>query len=382
MEFETDSKFKGPSYGTCSCKMYEACSVEESSSQPLLFVWLQAYTEREALESGLAQMRLRLRCRTFFLIAKTPTGANGKEYLWACACTNKQNRDCIGFINGDVDISFMKDLCEAVHKLRGRIGASCMRLCGYGMSGFGVYQLAGYAPGLFAAAVVIAGYVGSTAERSASGLSAPQSMAEKRYRMFLDERLEHWSKLRLLLIVHARSDTMSSYADAHELYHTMKRHRQTMVISSTVFDGDAGADNGGEKRKKKHHGYVSTALLHDSSDDFVYCHLHQAFHPRAHGRSDIVKARATLTPTNSSEFAQRVIEDNLATQRNGSALSSFSSRKRSPFRRRNVRPQSNPHLLPIDGRIVNNGDIASSPSLAADQSSFHGHPKCNNAKRL
>ena len=126
--------------------------------------------------------------------------------------TKAQDKNDLGHVFGEVNEEYLTALCNAVHEVACEVSASAVLVSGYSMGGFGAVQLGGFRPELFTAVVPVAGYSMGTLERH-----APQPESEGVFRSFLAKYAPRLAQVPVVIMVHAPSDTVSSFLDAKRL---------------------------------------------------------------------------------------------------------------------------------------------------------------------
>merc|ERR1711966_608198 len=115
-----------------------------------------------------------------------------------------------GFIYGDLHEPYLAAFVKLVQELSTEVAAVANIICGYSMGGFGVWQLAGYKPDFFTAAIPVAGYGLGTME-SAGDYCAPQPESSSILKQYMKKYGPQLAKVPLVIAVHATSDETSPY---------------------------------------------------------------------------------------------------------------------------------------------------------------------------
>lgn len=266
----------GASYGLCTYKIFESHGAGQEADQPVLLVWLHGADMGEVPQLDLLRIRKRLGRRTYFLVPMNPKAADdGRRFCWGVAYTKAQNRNQQGFIFGEPCQPFLADLCGVVKSLAEEVSAARVFCFGYSMGGFGTYQLAGHAPGLFDGAAVIAGYGQGTLESEDSSYRPPQPASRNILQEFLNRTAASLARLPALVVVHAESDSESSYKDACAIVERIRAEGGSVEFV-TVSDEQAESDPKAKKSRNTFHRYFNYALLDESSEDVIYKRLGSA----------------------------------------------------------------------------------------------------------
>ncbi|CAE8740863.1 unnamed protein product [Polarella glacialis] len=218
---------------------------------PYFVVWLHGADMGDQSPDDLRVMQQRLGRRTVFLVPLNPKStADGLRFSWGVSCTKAQNKNSLGFVFGEFNQEYLQILTSLISVESYRYRADRVMVWGYSMGGFGAYQLGCHAPEVFDAVVSIAGYGLGTKEPSQSGYGAPQPESSRIFEEFLRLHVTRLAHVPVVLAIHAKNDTVSSYKDAADIIDVVaEQDLGGLVRLESVPDSFADSDPG--KRKKK-----------------------------------------------------------------------------------------------------------------------------------
>ena len=262
---------EGASFGTSSYTIYESaadlppeCLEEEA---PYLILWLHGADSDQTDPKYLMAIQKHLGRCTIFMVPQNPTGgADGRHFYWGVGYTKKQNSNNLGFINGDFDnLEYLNKLAMKISEITQTRQPDRVMIFGYSMGGFGAYQIASHAPGLFDVVVSIAGYGMGT---MASG--APQPQSSNIFHNFCSQHLARLADVPVVIAIHAEKDTVSSIADVRAIINFLREQGDGVVKLITVDELNIKWDQKARKARHSFHGYFNHTLITDSSKAQFY----------------------------------------------------------------------------------------------------------------
>ncbi|CAE7241941.1 rluC [Symbiodinium natans] len=229
--------------------------------------------------SYLRTMQSRLRRRVIFMVPKSPsTTPDGFHFNWGCCFTKSDNKKQLGYVFGSLHEEYLRDLTAKVSEIASIFQAERTLVMGYSMGGFGAFQLGSMAPDVFDVVVSVAGYGVGTLEPQGEMYDAPQPQAGERFEKFLQQVASRLSVVPVVLAMHSRKDSMSSFRDVNAIIRhvqevSLKKGSENIVQLLEVPDEKADSDRGRKKKNKSGHHYFNYTLLDDTSDDFFWSKL-------------------------------------------------------------------------------------------------------------
>lgn len=262
----------GDTWGHSSYAFYEACRGRDLNEDPYLVVWLHGADGGCDMRNGdLVNMQQRLGRRTFFFAPKSPQpDSEGYRFFWGVRYTKAQNKGDKGFIFGELHKPYLEAFCETVRELSEEVGALAILVCGYSMGGFGAWQLGSHKPELFTALVPIAGYGMGTFEKGGC-YNAPQPQSETILKSFLAFAAPKLAKVPLVLAIHAKADTVSSFSDTKHIVETIQHSGGNADL--VIIEKDAADSDPGKRKVKAGHNYFYHSLLNESSESVLWSRL-------------------------------------------------------------------------------------------------------------
>jgi len=269
----------GQKFGKSTYKVYEAVAGlegDEESVKPYLLVWLHGM-DNGSIEPGyLTTIQKRLRHRVIFVVPMSPQTQEGVHFNWACAFRKQQNKKQLGFVHGTLHEGYLNALTSKISDLAYEFDAERVLVMGYSMGGFGAFQLGGFAPDVFDVVISVAGYGLGTLEPEDEMYNAPQPQSSAIFENFLCSVVTELSRVPVVLGVHARKDSMSSFRDVKKIIQkckeTLDRRSEEKHVAELleVADEWADSDRNGRKKKISGHHYFNFSLLDDSSEEFLW----------------------------------------------------------------------------------------------------------------
>lgn len=260
----------GDSWGDSRYVLYEVCPRDLVNQDPYLFIWLHGQDATGTLTtSNMVNMQRKLRRRCFFLLPTNPKiSADGYRFSWGVRATKAENKNDLGFVYGEMHAPYLLAVCKLVQTISKEVSAVANIVSGYSMGGFGAYQLAAFAPGVFTAVVTIAGYVIGTTETGGM-YNAPQPHSFHRFSLFTNEYAPKLAKVPVIIAIHAVCDTQSSFRDTQELINIICGEGGDPSLVTL----DEVAANSDAKKSKTGHAYFNHALLSPASEGVLYSKL-------------------------------------------------------------------------------------------------------------
>ena len=261
---------EGGNFGRSEYTVWEVFdSPEQGKQEPHLFVWLHGAHQRRYLpQCAMQTMQRKLGCRILFLMPLNPEGVapDGRCSHWFVSYTKAQNRRGLAWIYGESNSEYLAAICEVVRGISREMQASRILVGGYSMGGFGAYQLGSHEPGLFDVVLSIAGYGIGTLEPPDGHWSVQQPECSIIFEQFLTGQISRLAAVPAVVIIHARSDKVSSFLD-------------TLYIVDTIEDNGGYVDfvivPDNKSEGKLGHNYFNYALLDDSSEEVLYRRLRE-----------------------------------------------------------------------------------------------------------
>lgn len=283
-------EIEGNSWGHSAYVLYEVCTKEEVDQEPYLFVWLHGADGMGTLQTNhMVNMQRKMHRRCFFFVPTSPKpSSDGYRFNWGVRFTKAENRNDWGFIYGEMHAPYLLAFCKQVMATSEQVGAIANIISGYSMGGFGAVQLAAFAPGIFTAAIPVAGYGIGTLE-SGGMYNAPQPEASHKFTVFANDYAPKLAKVPIFFAVHGVSDKNSSFRDMQELISLIQGEGGDPELVSL----DEKASNSDGLKSKTGHGYFNHALLSHLSEGFLYSKLRAALDAAvAKGLGPVKKATA------------------------------------------------------------------------------------------
>ncbi|CAE7679129.1 rluC, partial [Symbiodinium sp. CCMP2456] len=277
-----EATLEGKGYGKTQYKVYEAVAgLKEDGKReaPYLFVWLHGMDNGMIEPAYLRTMQTRMNRRVIFMVPKSPnTTADGWHFNWGCCFSKSDNKKQLGYVFGSLHLDYLRDLTAKISEIASIFQAERTLVMGYSMGGFGAFQLGAMAPDVFDVVVSVAGYGLGTLEPQGEMYDAPQPRAGERFELFLRQVATRLSVVPVVLAMHARKDSMSSFRDVYAIIHhvqeeSIKKGSDSIVQLFEVPDEKADSDRGRKKKNKSGHHYFNYTLLDESSDDFFWSKL-------------------------------------------------------------------------------------------------------------
>ncbi|CAE7646266.1 rluC [Symbiodinium sp. CCMP2592] len=277
-----EATLEGKGYGKTQYKVYEAIAgLKEDGKReaPYLFVWLHGMDNGMIEPAYLRTMQTRMNRRVIFMVPKSPnTTADGWHFNWGCCFTKSDNKKQLGYVFGSLHLDYLRDLTAKISEIASIFQAERTLVMGYSMGGFGAFQLGAMSPDVFDVVVSVAGYGLGTLEPQGEMYDAPQPRAGERFELFLRQVATRLSVVPVVLAMHARKDSMSSFRDVNAIIHhvqdeSIKKGSDSIVQLFEVPDEKADSDRGRKKKNKSGHHYFNYTLLDESSEDFFWSKL-------------------------------------------------------------------------------------------------------------
>jgi hypothetical protein len=178
-----------------------------------------------------------------------------------------------GFVFGQLNDEYLSALCGIIRRVSEDIGACRVLASGYSMGGFGAYQLGCHSPQLFDVLLPVAGYGRGTLESpSATAWGGPQPESSKNLEQFLDTHVSKLVTVPTIVVVHAPSDSMSSFRDTEHIVETIQNYGgsvELVRISNEMADSDPKQ----KKKVKTGHNYFHSTFVAESSETVLYNRL-------------------------------------------------------------------------------------------------------------
>mmetsp|Transcript_46450 Transcript_46450/g.86839 ORF Transcript_46450/g.86839 Transcript_46450/m.86839 type:complete len:356 (+) Transcript_46450:81-1148(+) len=282
VRFIAEGIIQGTGYGQTPYKVYESVAgLSEAQTQeaPYFFVWLHGMDNGSIEPSYLQTIQTKLQHRVVFMVPKSPnTTASGLHFNWGCAFHKRDNKKQLGYVFGSLHQDYLQDITDKVSELAYIFQAERTIVMGYSMGGFGAFQLGGFAPDVFDVVVSVAGYGLGTLEPSGEMYDAPQPEASDIFFQFLGEVASRLATVPIVLALHAKKDSMSSFRDVKAIIEYVKdagykRGSQHIVELFEVPDEKADSDRNKRKKRNSGHHYFNYALLDGTSEEFFWSKL-------------------------------------------------------------------------------------------------------------
>ena len=139
------------------------------------------------------------------------------------------------------------------------------------MGGFGAYQLGSHEPELFDVVLSIAGYGISTLESPDGQWSVRQPECSIIFKQFLTGQISRLAAVPALMIIHARSDKVSSFLDAQSIVATIQSRGGS--VDFVIVDDANSYPNRKSAANNSGHNYFNYVLLDVSSEEVLYSRL-------------------------------------------------------------------------------------------------------------
>jgi len=265
----------GESYGTTTFKLWDVWNAGGRMCQGILVLWLHDAAMDDIDQLDLVRVHSRFkRQHVYFLVPTNPKqGPGGLRFQWGCSFTEEQNAKGAGFVFGDMHTPFLTDLVKLVQTLAHETRTSHTIVMGYGMGGFGVYQLAAYSPESFSIAIAVAGYgMGTYApeEEWFSWYGAPQPRSSEILDGYIRDFAAHMARVKKFFVVHSKVDTISVWQDTRAIINHICEcggNTQAMIVPDESANSDPG------NLPKRGHGYYNYTFF---AEDFLWPHIQWA----------------------------------------------------------------------------------------------------------
>lgn len=271
----------GQKFGKSTYKVYEGLAgleADQKKVKPYLLVWLHGM-DNGSIEPGyLTTLQKRLRHRVIFLVPMSPLTHEGVHYNWACAFRKQQNKKQLGFVHGTLHQGYLNSLTAKISDLAYEFDAERVLVMGYSMGGFGAFQLGGWAPDAFDVVISVAGYGLGTLEPENEMYNAPQPQSSEIFEAFLHNVVSELSRVPVVLGVHARKDSMSSFRDVRAIIKQCQealaeRNEEKNIAELLVVSDEKADSDRGRKKKISGHHYFNFSLLDETSEEFLWSKL-------------------------------------------------------------------------------------------------------------